>query len=145
MLPGIGLQEMLLIAIVAITVVGPKDLPLMMRKFGRWVARMRAMAHEFQTSFEDLARQAELDELRQEVEALRRDTARDLNSIKNAAHIDETLPDYVAGGIDRPSVEEQSAQAELPLDAPGPTQAMEPAPANDALPEPAVQNAAEPR
>lgn len=145
MLPGIGLQEMLLIAIVAITVVGPKDLPLMMRKFGRWVSKMRAMAHEFQTSFEDLARQAELDELRQEVEALRRDTARDLNSIKTAAHIDETLPDYVAGGIDRPSVEEQSVQAELPLDAPAPESLPEPAPANDALPEPAVQNAAEPR
>ena len=139
MLPGIGLQEMLLIAIVAITVVGPKDLPLMMRKFGRWVSRMRAMAHEFQTSFEDLARQAELDELRQEVEALRRDTARDLNSIKNAAHIDETLPDYVAGGLEPAAQHAPEAQPELPLEA------SEPAPANDSLPEPAVQNAAEPR
>lgn len=142
MLPGIGLQEMLLIAIVAITVVGPKDLPLMMRKFGRWVARMRAMAHEFQTSFEDLARQAELDELRQEVEALRRDTARDLNSIKAAAHIDETLPEYVAGGIERPAAAEPETQTELPLEEP----AIAPAPAaNDALPEPVAHNAAEPR
>ncbi len=141
MLPGIGLQEMLLIAIVAITVVGPKDLPLMMRKFGRWVARMRAMAHEFQTSFEDLARQAELDELRKEVEALRRDTARDLNSIKSAAHIDEALPDYVASGLEPQTIDEASAQTELPLDAPG----SEPAPANDAMPEPVAQNAAEPR
>ena len=142
MLPGIGLQEMLLIVIVAITVVGPKDLPLMMRKFGRWVSRMRAMAHEFQTSFEDLARQAELDELRKEVEALRRDTARDLNSIKTAAHIEDPLPDYVASGMDRPSVEEQSAQPELPLDAP----ALEPSPAaNDVLPEPAPHNVVEQR
>ena len=142
MLPGIGLQEMLLIVIVAITVVGPKDLPLMMRKFGRWVSRMRAMAHEFQTSFEDLARQADLDELRKEVEALRRDTARDLNSIKNAAHIDETLPDYVAGGISSPEVKEQATQSELPFDAP----VLEPSPAaNDALPDRAPQNALEPR
>jgi sec-independent protein translocase protein TatB len=142
MLPGIGLQEMLLIVIVAITVVGPKDLPLMMRKFGRWVSRMRAMAHEFQTSFEDLARQAELDELRKEVEALRRDTARDLNSIKNAAHIEDPLPDYVASGMDRPSLEEQSAQPELPLDSP----ALEPSSAaNDVMPEPAPQNAVEQR
>ena len=131
-----------MIVIVAITVVGPKDLPLMMRKFGRWVSRMRAMAHEFQTSFEDLARQAELDELRKEVEALRRDTARDLNSIKNAAHIDETLPDYVAGGISAPDVKEQATQSELPFDAP----MLEPSPAaNDALPERAPQNALEPR
>jgi len=148
MLPGIGLQEMLLIAIVAITVVGPKDLPLMMRKFGRWVARMRAMAHEFQTSFEDLARQAELDELRKEVEALRRDTARDLSSIKAAAHIDEALPDYVSSGLELQAVEQAGAQTELPLDAPALEPAPEslaPAPANDAAPEPATQNAAEPR
>lgn len=148
MLPGIGLQEMLLIAIVAITVVGPKDLPLMMRKFGRWVSRMRAMAHEFQTSFEDLARQAELDELRKEVEALRRDTARDLNSIKSAAHIEDPLPDYVAGGLDKTPDEDPAVQAELPLEAPAP--GLEPAPAaNDALPEqeiaPAPQTVAEPR
>lgn len=144
MLPGIGLQEMLLIAIVAITVVGPKDLPLMMRKFGRWVARMRAMAHEFQTSFEDLARQAELDELRKEVEALRRDTARDLNSIKAAAHIEEPLPDYVSSGLERETIEQAGAQTELPLDAPEPAPVAAAA-ANDIGPETVTHQSAEPR
>ncbi|WP_140985728.1 Sec-independent protein translocase protein TatB [Asticcacaulis tiandongensis] len=71
MLPGIGGSELILIAIVALIVVGPKDLPKLMRQIGRFVAKMRSMADEFRTSFEDMARQSELDDLRKEVEALR--------------------------------------------------------------------------
>lgn len=71
MLPGIGGSELILIAIVALIVVGPKDLPKLMRQLGRFVAKMRSMADEFRTSFEDMARQSELDDLRKEVEALR--------------------------------------------------------------------------
>lgn len=73
MLPQFGLTEFMLIAIIALIVVGPKDLPLMMRKLGQFVARGRAMAREFQSAFDDIARQAELDELRKEIEDLRRD------------------------------------------------------------------------
>ncbi|HYG27299.1 MAG TPA: Sec-independent protein translocase protein TatB [Caulobacteraceae bacterium] len=72
MLPEIGATELLVIAAVALIVVGPKDLPLMMRKMGQFVSRMRAMASEFRTSFEDMARQSELEELRKEVEAMRK-------------------------------------------------------------------------
>lgn len=73
MLPGIGLSEFLLIAVVALIVVGPKDLPLMMRKLGRMVGKARSMASEFRHAFDDIARQAELDELRKEIEAIKRD------------------------------------------------------------------------
>jgi sec-independent protein translocase protein TatB len=72
MLPEIGATELLVIAAVALIVVGPKDLPVMMRKMGQFLARMRAMASEFRTSFEDMARQSELDDLRKEVEAMRK-------------------------------------------------------------------------
>lgn len=72
MLPQFGLQEFLLLAIVALIVVGPEDLPLMMRKLGQWVGKMRAMAREFQSAFDDIAKQAELDELRKEIEDLKR-------------------------------------------------------------------------
>lgn len=75
MLPQFGLTEFMLVAIVALIVVGPKDLPLMMRKLGQFVAKGRAMAREFQSAFDDIARQAELDELRKEIEDLRRDNA----------------------------------------------------------------------
>ena len=75
MLPQFGLTEFMLVAIVALIVVGPKDLPLMMRKLGQFVAKGRAIAREFQSAFDDIARQAELDELRKEIEDLRRDNA----------------------------------------------------------------------
>ncbi|MEX0837982.1 MAG: Sec-independent protein translocase protein TatB [Parvibaculum sp.] len=67
----IGWSELLVIAAVAIIFVGPKDLPRMMRTIGQYMAKVRAMAREFQTSFEDLARETELDELRKEVTGLR--------------------------------------------------------------------------
>jgi sec-independent protein translocase protein TatB len=72
MLPGVGGSELIVIAIVALIVVGPKDLPVLMRKVGQVLGRLRGMAAEFRASFDEMARQSELDELRKEVEALRR-------------------------------------------------------------------------
>lgn len=71
MLPGIGWGEFLVLAILGLIVVGPKDLPRMMRSFGRFVGKARAMAREFQTSFEEIAREAEMEEMRKEAEKLR--------------------------------------------------------------------------
>lgn len=90
--PQFGLSEFLLIGIIALIVVGPKDLPLMMRRIGQWVGQAKRMANEFRGAFDDIARQAELDELRQEIEALKKnnqleqavtdlqDAERDINS-----------------------------------------------------------------
>ena len=75
MLPGIGFSELLLLALAALIIVGPKDLPMMMRKIGQFVGKGRAMAREFQAAFDDIARQSELDELKKEIEELRRDNA----------------------------------------------------------------------
>jgi sec-independent protein translocase protein TatB len=72
MLPEIGGLELLVIAAVALIVVGPKDLPVMLRKLGQFTAKIRGMANEFRASFDEMARQSELDELRKEVEAMRR-------------------------------------------------------------------------
>ncbi|MFA7264485.1 MAG: Sec-independent protein translocase protein TatB [Caulobacter sp.] len=83
MLPEIGASELLLIAVVALIVVGPKDLPLLLRKLGQWVAKMRGMANEFRASFDEMARQSELDELRKEVEAMRSGSY--LNPMRSAA------------------------------------------------------------
>ena len=71
MLPDIGGTELLVIAAVALIVVGPKDLPVLLRKLGQFVGKMRGMASEFRASFDEMARQSELDELRREVEAMR--------------------------------------------------------------------------
>ena len=69
--PGIGGMEYIVIAIVALLVVGPERLPAMLNKLGKLVAKARNMANEFRHSFDEMARQSELDELRKEVEALR--------------------------------------------------------------------------
>ena len=64
--------EFLVAAIVALIVVGPKDLPILLRKLGQFMAKVRSMAAEFRASFDEMARQSELDELRKEVEAMRK-------------------------------------------------------------------------
>ncbi|MFN4297779.1 MAG: Sec-independent protein translocase protein TatB [Brevundimonas sp.] len=69
--PGIGATELLLIGIIALIVVGPKDLPLLMRRVGQFMNKARGMAADFRASFDEMARQSELDDLRKEVEALR--------------------------------------------------------------------------
>jgi sec-independent protein translocase protein TatB len=66
-------SHILLLLIVALVVVGPKDLPKMMRTAGQWVAKARAMADQFRKSFDEMARQSELDELRAEIESLRKE------------------------------------------------------------------------
>ncbi|MGE0828284.1 MAG: Sec-independent protein translocase protein TatB [Hyphomonadaceae bacterium] len=94
MLPSLGFQEILLLAVIALVVVGPKDLPLMLRKLGRWTAKLRGMAQEFRSGFDELARQAELDELKKEVEALRQhQTFSELDrEIRRPAILPGTLP-----------------------------------------------------
>ncbi|MGZ3403553.1 MAG: Sec-independent protein translocase protein TatB [Phenylobacterium sp.] len=72
MFPEGRLFEFLIAATVALIVVGPKDLPILLRKFGQFMAKVRSMAAEFRASFDEMARQSELDELRKEVEAMRR-------------------------------------------------------------------------
>ncbi|MBS3647477.1 twin-arginine translocase subunit TatB [Pseudaminobacter sp. 19-2017] len=70
----VGWTEMLVIAVVMIVVVGPKDLPKMLRTFGKMTAKMRTMAGDFQKQFNEALKEAELDEVKKSV-----DTLRDLN------------------------------------------------------------------
>ena len=64
-------SHILILLTVALVVVGPKDLPRLMNMAGKWVGKARNMANEFKKSFDEMARQSELDELRAEVEKLR--------------------------------------------------------------------------
>ena len=74
-------QELLLLGAVAIAVIPPKDLPRAMRFAGQWIGKARGMANEFRKSFDEMARASELDELRQEIENLRRE--RPLSELEN--------------------------------------------------------------
>ena len=68
---GIGWTELLIIAIVAIVVVGPKDLPRLMRTFGHYAGKLRRMGNEFKQQVDEAMREAELVEVRKAVEILR--------------------------------------------------------------------------
>ena len=64
----IGWQEFILIALVAVVVVGPKDLPRVIRTVGQWIRKARSLASEFQGSLEEMAREAELDDVRKQIQ-----------------------------------------------------------------------------
>jgi len=73
----IGYSELLVIAIVALVVIGPKDLPRVMRTVGQWVGRARGMARHFRSGIDTMMREAELEEMekkwREENERIMRD------------------------------------------------------------------------
>lgn len=66
----IGWGELLLVGMVALIVLGPKELPTVMRTLGHWMGRIRRMAAEFQGQFQEAMREAELDELRKQADSL---------------------------------------------------------------------------
>jgi sec-independent protein translocase protein TatB len=128
---GLSWSHMLLVLVVALVVVGPKDLPKLMRKMGQWTAKARGMADQFRRSFDDMARQSELDELRKELDELR--NARPL------AGVEQQFNDVMTG----PAVSldpEPAAGTTPPADpAPEPAAAVEAAAAETAAAETAVE------
>ena len=67
----VGYSEILVIAIVLIVVVGPKDLPKMLRAFGRMMTKFRTVSGDFRRQFDDALREAELDEVRKTISDVR--------------------------------------------------------------------------
>ena len=63
----IGWDEMALIAVVSLIVIGPKDLPVVLRQVGRWTRKAREMAADFQRGVDDMVRESELDDLKKQV------------------------------------------------------------------------------
>jgi sec-independent protein translocase protein TatB len=140
MFPEGRILEFMIVGALALMIIGPKDLPIMLRKLGQFVGRMRGMAAEFRASFDELARQSELDELRKEVEALR--SAQPLQMAADApghAEVQQTFDDIHAslnaGGMQlNPAAAYQPLESldALPADAP----AMTPLPKAEAAPRP---------
>ncbi len=62
----IGADELLLTAVVAIVVIGPKDLPRALRTVGKWVAKMRRMSNAFRSGIENVIREAELEDMEEQ-------------------------------------------------------------------------------
>jgi sec-independent protein translocase protein TatB len=66
----IGWGELLLIGIVALIAIGPKELPTVLRTLGQWMAKLRRMASEFQNQFHEAMREAEMADLKKQVDDL---------------------------------------------------------------------------
>ena len=120
MLPEIGASELLVIAVVALIVVGPKDLPMLLRRLGQWMGKLRGMAAEFRASFDEMARQSELDELRQQVEALRKGQIEEIAALRaDEAEVAQVF-DEIGQGLhepvryDAPAVHDAAAEPSLP-------------------------------
>lgn len=151
----VGWSELLVIAIILIVVVGPKDLPAMMRTFGRVMGRVRTMANEFRSQFDEAMREAELDDVRKglsevnkynptntirdamnPIRQLGQDIKADLqraSTIPTATKADEGTP--VAELSSDPMVDPEAAQPQVAKAEPA---KVEPAPAAITTPQPAA-------
>lgn len=89
----ISWSEFLLIGIVALIVIGPKELPAVMRMLGQWTRKVRGMASEFQNQFQEAIREAEMADLKKEVDDLAQD-------VKNFDPLKEVRADLESTGED---------------------------------------------
>jgi sec-independent protein translocase protein TatB len=66
----IGWPEMAVVAVIAVIIIGPKDLPRIMRWVGGWVGKARTMARQFQRSIDDMAREADVADLKKDIDSV---------------------------------------------------------------------------
>ncbi|AZO01993.1 MULTISPECIES: Sec-independent protein translocase protein TatB [unclassified Mesorhizobium] len=142
----VGWSELLVIAVVMIVVVGPKDLPNMLRTFGRTAAKLRAMAGDFQKQFNEALKEAELDDVKSSIDSLR--SLNPMNEVRKQLNPFEQAAADVRAGVDtmmkpKPAADPAAAAADTPqpaeplkngaTDMPG-VGATEPAPAAPTFP-----------
>ena len=92
---GIDSPELLVIAIVALVVIGPKELPGLLRTWGKWMAQMRGMAAEFRGHVDEMVRQSELDDVKKQLEA---SPGLDLQSLDPTQQIKGAIQEGMAEG-----------------------------------------------
>jgi len=124
----IGWSELLLIAVVALVAVGPKELPSAIMQMTRWLRQAKGMAREFQGHVDEMVREVELDELRKSVSS----PAEIGKAIENAVDPDHTLRDAfdpatvgLTGSPGSPAEEEPSTTAAIAPPVPAEVPAIE--------------------
>ena len=114
--------ELLVIAVVAIIVVGPKDLPRALRAIGRWTGKAKRVARDFQSQFNEALREAELDTVKKEIESVGKiDPLADMR--KSAREIEAGLkPEAAPKSPAKPAVDPELAElaADKGTDEPAP-------------------------
>jgi sec-independent protein translocase protein TatB len=107
---GFGYTEMFVVAVVAIIVIGPKDLPRVLRAFGKTVAKMRGMAREFQGHLDSAMKEVGIDEVKKE-----------FNNIKKSSNIIEPVKKSVVNETKKQEDDFKKLFGEVPAaDAPKP-------------------------
>jgi sec-independent protein translocase protein TatB len=137
---GIDSPELLVIAIVALVVIGPKELPSLLRSWGSWMAKMRGMAAEFRGHVDEMVRQSELDEVKKQLEST---PGLDLQALDPTKEIKSAIQEGMAEGekafteaksaFDNPLAEPESAPQVAAEPA---TPAIEPPPTAGEAPSP---------
>jgi sec-independent protein translocase protein TatB len=96
----IGWSEIMVIAVVAIVVIGPKDLPRAMRVVGQWTNRVKGMARDFQNQFNEAIREAELDSVKRDIDDLTKiDPMADVKRIAGQTEVE------IRQGLNKPAAE----------------------------------------
>ncbi len=136
-------SELALIAVVALVVIGPKDLPRVMRIVGQWVQRARAIAREFQGSLDQMVREAELDEMKRNFErAASFDVGNEIHqAIDPGGELQRSLNEPV---LTNPLLDAPKQDAAKPPEAAAPAE-TEAEPTPPALPEPPASPQAAPQ
>lgn len=148
----LGWAEMAVIMLVALVVIGPKDLPKVARTIGQWTGKARALARDFQRSLDDMAREAELDEIKKGIDKVGNTSLRQV--VKDAVDPDDDLERAFDVEDRKPAGKPRSSSSVKPLPATaGPKSALQrpedsakpadPTPAEAAKP-PAPLDAAKP-
>jgi sec-independent protein translocase protein TatB len=113
----LGWTELAVIALVALIVIGPKDLPAAMRTVGHWVRRARSLTREFQSGLDEMMRESELDEARKSIESTRKfNLSREVEKTvdptgevsEEAAGLDRDARKAARGEDDEPESEEKA-------------------------------------
>ncbi len=65
----IGWSEMAVVAVIALIIIGPKDLPRILRTAGQWANKARGIAREFRNSLDDMVRESDIGDIKKEVDA----------------------------------------------------------------------------
>jgi sec-independent protein translocase protein TatB len=94
----IGWGELVIIGIVALIVIGPKELPTALRTAGQWMGKVRRMAAEFQGQFQEAMREAEMAELKKQVDEIGNSTA----NLANFDPLGDVKSDFESAFDDKP-------------------------------------------
>jgi sec-independent protein translocase protein TatB len=109
---GLGWGEMVVIGIVALIAIGPKELPAVLRTIGHWVGKVRRMANEFQGQFQEALREAELTDLQKHAD----DVTKSVSDFANQDPLAETQRDLEKAFADKPADKPaEAAPAPLPV------------------------------